>query len=348
MFAGRYRIVSLLGRGGMGEVYRAHDLQLQETIALKFLPSANLDAKSLERFRNEVRTARQVTHANVCRVFDIGESESAVYLTMEYIDGEDLASLLRRIGRLLEETGMAIAHQLCAGLAAAHEKGILHRDLKPGNIMIDGRGQVHITDFGLAAWAELVEGREAANGTPMYMAPEQLSGERASVRSDIYALGLVLYETFSGRRPFDVQSVPELYNLRKYNPVPHASTITHLDPAIDRFIARCLDPDPQQRPASARSLIAVFPGLDPLAAVLAAGETPSPELVAGAGGPGTLSAAVATALLGVIVAGLIGVPILAYSAGWLSRLELDQSPDVLAHHARELTTELGYAGLPRT
>jgi serine/threonine protein kinase len=147
----RYRIVALLGRGGMGEVYRAEDLKLGNVVALKFLPaSLQNDAAALAGFHAEVRNARQVSHPNVCRVYDIGEVNGQHFLTMEYIDGEDLASLLRRIGRLPADKALETAHQICAGLAAAHDCGLLHRDLKPANIMLDGRGRVRITDFGLA------------------------------------------------------------------------------------------------------------------------------------------------------------------------------------------------------
>src|SRR5690349_5300968 len=154
ILAQRYRIAGRIGRGGMGEVYRAYDLILEQDEALKFLPAGFAsNASALDRFRNEVRLARQVSHPNVCRVYDIGEIEDAPFLTMEYVDGEDLASLLRRIGRLPPDKALDIARRLCAGLAAAHEKGVLHRDLKPANIMIDARGEVLITDFGLAAIA---------------------------------------------------------------------------------------------------------------------------------------------------------------------------------------------------
>ena len=171
LLAARYRIVALLGRGGMGEVYRADDLTLSQQVALKFLPEAvagNPDA--LARFRNEVRVARQVSHPNVCRMYDVGEVEGHVFLSMEYVDGEDLGSLLRRIGRLPADKALEIARRLCAGLAAAHEKGVLHRDLKPANVMLDGRGQVLLTDFGLAGLAGRIEGAEVRNGTPAYMA----------------------------------------------------------------------------------------------------------------------------------------------------------------------------------
>jgi serine/threonine-protein kinase len=195
ILAGRYRIVGLLGRGGMGEVYRADDLKLGQPVALKFLPAAvENDAAALARFHSEVRVARQVSHANVCRIYDIGEADGQHFLSMEYVDGEDLASLLRRIGRLPPDKAIEIAHQLCAGVAAAHEAGVLHRDLKPANVMLDGRGRVKITDFGLAEAVEHVSPNEIA-GTPAYIAPEQLRGSPPSVRSDVYALGLVLYRS---------------------------------------------------------------------------------------------------------------------------------------------------------
>src|SRR5207302_9046426 len=145
----------------------------------------------------EIRIARQVSHPNVCRVYDLGDVEGQPYLSMEYVDGEDLGSLLRRIGRLPEVKALEIARKLCAGLAAAHDRGVLHRDLKPSNIMLHGRGNVLITDFGLAGLAAQMQGAEVRNGTPAYMAPEQLAGKEVSVQSDIYALGLVLYEVFT-------------------------------------------------------------------------------------------------------------------------------------------------------
>jgi len=184
LVAQRYRIVHLLGRGGMGEVYRADDLVLGQAVALKFLPTAaTASASALSRFRSEVRIARQISHPNVCRVYDIGEAEGLTYLSMEYVDGEDLASLLRRIGKLPQDKVLEIARQLCAGLAAAHDKGIIHRDLKPANIMLDGNGHVRITDFGLAGVVERI--RDIRSGTPAYMSPEQAAGKGVTLRSDI-------------------------------------------------------------------------------------------------------------------------------------------------------------------
>ncbi len=285
LLVARYRIVAMLGKGGMGEVYRADDLTLGQQVALKFLPEAvGGNANAVGRFRNEVRIARQVSHPNVCRVYDLGEVEGQLFLSMEYVDGEDLGSLLRRIGRLPGDKALEIARQLCAGLAAAHGKGVLHRDLKPGNVMLDARGQVLLTDFGLAGLAEQIEGAEVRNGTPAYMAPEQLAGKEVTVKSDIYALGLVLYEIFTGKRPFEANTLAELVRARSETaPASPSTLVRDLDPVVERVILRCLETNPASRPSSALAVAAALPGGDPLAAALAAGETPSPEMVAAAG-----------------------------------------------------------------
>src|SRR5258706_2031886 len=278
----------------MGDVYRADDLKLEQPVALKFLPPG-FDAKpeALERFLNEVRTARQVSHTNVCRVYDAGEANGQHFLSMEYVDGEDLASLLRRIGHLPKAKAIQIARQLCAGLAASHEIGVLHRDLKPSNIMIDGRGRARITDFGLAAFAKDVGGEDISAGTPAYMAPEQLAGREVSVRSDLYSLGLVLYEVFTGKPAFEASSVGELRRLQSdTTPTSPSSLVEGFDPMVERVILRCLEADPSRRPSSALAVAAALPGGDPLAAALAAGETPSPEMVAEAGDRTAVSPAV--------------------------------------------------------
>src|SRR5215469_10309652 len=216
LLGGRYRILTLLGRGGMGEVYRATDLTLGQSVALKFLPEeASRNQRLLERFHGEVRVARLVSHPNVCRVYDIGEIEGMPFISMEYVDGEDLASLLTRIGRLPADKAVETARKLCSGLAAAHDRGVIHRDLKPQNIMMNKRGEVVIMDFGLAAIAGELTGAEARNGTPAYMSPEQLKGAGVTARSDLYALGLVLYELFTGKRPFDAQSVQQLIDMQE-------------------------------------------------------------------------------------------------------------------------------------
>ena len=174
----------------------------------------------LARFHNEVRIARQVAHPNVCRVYDIREVEGRHFLSMEFIHGEDLSALLKKVGRLPGDKAVEIARQLCAGLAAAHDDGVLHRDLKPANVMIDERGRPRITDFGLAVVSEELRGEEVMAGTPAYMAPEQLTGKEVTQRSDIYALGLVLYELFTGKRVFEAKSIQELISLHEKSTPP--------------------------------------------------------------------------------------------------------------------------------
>lgn len=301
VFAGRYRMIGALGRGGMGEVYLADDLTLGQPVALKFLPDtlAN-DPARRDRFHAEVRIARQISHPNVCRVYDIGASDGIHYLSMEYVDGEDLTSLLRRIGRFPQDKAVDIARQICAGLAAAHDKGVVHRDLKPANIMLDGDGKVRITDFGLAEMAHTVSGSDARAGTPAYMAPEQLLGETVTNKSDLYALGLLLYEIFTGKQAFDAKTLGELTQLRASGSVASPSTIVGgIDPAVERVILQCLERDPEERPISALAVSAALPGGDPLAAALAAGETPSPELLAALGARSSVSAPHAWIMAGV-------------------------------------------------
>ncbi len=347
MLAERYRVIGLLGRGGMGEVYRADDLKLGQPVALKFLPRGLAsDPARLERFYAEVRIARQVSHPNVCRVYDVGEIEGQHFLSMEFVDGEDLASLLRRIGRLPPDKALEISRELVAGLSAAHDKGVLHRDLKPANVMIDGRGRARITDFGLAVAAgEVVEGE--ISGTPAYMAPEQLAGKGASVQSDIYALGLVLYELYTGRRAFEGATFQDLKRKHSEEAPASPSTVSPgFDPVVERVILRCLEKDPRARPSSALQVAAALPGGDPLAAALAAGETPSPEMVAAAGEEGAVSAAKAWALLGGIAAVIVACLLLAPFSTDIGLAPLPKSPDALADRARELVQKFGYGDRP--
>jgi predicted Ser/Thr protein kinase len=348
LLANRYRIVSLLGKGGMGEVYRADDLSVGQQVALKLLPaSLARDPEALHRFRNEVRVARQVSHPNVCRVYDLGESDGGYFLSMEYVDGEDLASLLRRIGRLPVDKALEIARKLCAGLAAAHEKGVLHRDLKPANIMLDGRGQVLLTDFGLAGLATEITGADVRSGTPAYMAPEQLAGKEVSVRSDIYALGLVLYEIWTGKRAFEANTLAELQRKQaETSPTSPSTLVRDLEPAVERVILRCLDPDPSRRPGSALSVAAALPGGDPLAAALASGETPSPQMVAAAGEGAGLSPRTAVLLLLAVIAGVIACSALALRTDAVQLAAPEYSPDVLSQKSRDLIQKLGYNSHP--
>ena len=362
LLADRYRIVSLAGRGGMGEVYRADDLKLGQMVALKFLPAAlERDPAARERLFAEVRNARTVSHPNVCRVYDIGEmdgpalsepsgsreSKGRAFLTMEYIDGEDLASLLRRIGRLPAPKALDIARQLCAGLASAHDKGVLHRDLKPANVMIDGRGQARITDFGLAVERGHDEPPADAAGTLAYMAPERFDGVPATVQSDLYALGLVLYEACTGHAPFAADTVDAWARAhRDLAPAAPSSHAGDLEPAVERAILRCLEKEPAKRPASAALVAAALPGGDPLAAVIAAGETPSPELVAASGEEGTLPRARAWLWLLACLGALAIVPVTLIPFSLAEHVPMNLSPDALQARARDTLEALGHSGMP--
>src|SRR5271170_6538915 len=350
MVAGRYRIIELLGRGGMGEVYRADDITLNQAIALKFLPALfGQDQTWLERFKNEVRLARQVTHPNVCRVFDIGEFQGDQFISMEYVDGENLGSLLRRIGRVPHDKALQIARQLCAGLGAAHDRGVLHRDLKPANVMIDGRGYVRITDFGLAAPADQLRKDALRAGTPAYMSPEQLAGRGVTVRSDIYSLGLVMYEMFTGRRAFRGGSLRDYQKMHtSEEPTPPSEIIEDIDPIVERVVLKCLEKDPRNRPASAMAVSAGLPGGNPLREILAAGETPSPEVVAAAGEAHVgLKPRLAMTYLAVGLACMILVVLLAPNAFVVQRAIRQKPPAVLTDKARDILNDLGYAQKPR-
>jgi serine/threonine-protein kinase len=346
MLAGRYRVVGMLGRGGMGEVYKAEDLLLDQVVALKFLPAEMARHPELvQRLLGEVRVARQVSHPNVCRAYDVGEVEGLRFLSMEFIEGDDLASLLRQVGRIPGDRGVELAKQICAGLAAAHHQKVVHRDLKPANLMVDRRGQVHVMDFGLALAGE-ARGREALAGTPAYQAPEQLAGREATARSDVWSLGVVLYELFSGQRPLGLSASSSrelLQEIEETTPVPLSVRVPDLDPAIDRVVMRCLSRDPRDRPASAVQVAAQLPGGDGLAAALALGETPSPEAVAEAGGEGTLSSRLALCLaLFAIVAFALGQ----WAQGQRHVASLVgevKPPQVLEETARSLLRALGHA-----
>jgi serine/threonine-protein kinase len=338
----RYRVVALLGRGGMGEVYRADDLTLDQPVALKFLPAASMsDPTRLARFHNELRVARQVSHKNVCRVYDFGEADGHRFLTMEYVDGEDLGTLLRRIGRIPHDKAVQIARQLCAGVAAAHERGVLHRDLKPANVMIDGQGNVRITDFGIATAAS--DTTQEFVGTPQYMAPEQFAGGLASIKTDLYALGLMLFETFTGRRAHEGATLEDLRQFHQSGThTTPSSLVKDLDPTVERIIMRCLQRDPEQRPASALQIAAALPGGDALADALAAGETPSPALIAAAGETDALGVLPGILLL---TASVVGMLVFAWASSRVStvgRSTLDLPPAVLIDRAMQLARTLGH------
>ena len=340
LLAGRYRIIERVGRGGMGEVYRADDLKLGQPVALKFLPeNVDTDPARLTQLHAEVRMARQVSHPNVCRVYDVDEFEGHTFLSMEYVDGEDLATLLRRIGRFPQDRAIELARQICAGLAAAHDRGVVHRDLKPANIMLDGNGRIRITDFGLAGAA----GEALRAGTPAYMAPEQLAGNEVTPRSDIYALGLVLYELFTGQRALDARNIAELVAKREQAAItPPSAIVRDLDQSIERVIFGCLEADPARRPASALRVAAALPGGDPLAAALAAGETPSPEMVAAAGITDAAPTRIVAAHVIWIAVSLAAVVALYQRVLIVNHVSLPKPPAALQDRIEEIVARLGY------
>jgi len=329
----------------MGEVYRADDLELNQSVALKFLPErVARNAADLARLRQEVRIARQIAHPNVCRTYDIAEAGGQIFVVMEYVDGEDLASVLRRLGRPTPDKALEITRQLCLGLGAAHENGVLHRDLKPANIMIDGRGRVRITDFGLAGTAEDIAAEVGIAGTPAYMAPEQQLSGAASIQSDIFSLGLVLYELFTGKRAADVTPRPDSSRPGSDSAVKTPSSLVgDVDPIVERVILRCLERDPARRPQSAYAVFGALPGGDPLAAAVAAGETPSPELVANAGVEGSVRPLYAGLAVLVAVLSLLGISAIQ------ARLfkGLGKPPSVLSVRAEDILTRVTGRPAPR-
>ncbi len=349
LLSGRYRIVSLLGKGGMGEVYLAEDLVLGEKVALKFLPEvAAAEPDLMERFVTEVRLARKVTHPNVARVHDIGEVDGRTFLSMEYVDGEDLGQLLRRIGRLPAEKALEISKQICEGLHAAHERGVLHRDLKPANVMLDGDGRVRLTDFGLAQLArDTDEGR--LMGTPSYMSPEQITGGDCTVRSDLYSLGLLLYELFTGKRAFTGKSIEELRAKQQHEePQPPSTILEFIDPVVEKIILRCIRKDPEERPTSARQVTLALPGGDPLAAALASGELPAPELVAAGAGDETTPVRTVTGLYGLWLAMIAALIVLApFHRGSDLRSPDEKPPAVLRDRVGTLLHDVGWTTPPR-
>jgi serine/threonine-protein kinase len=294
-----------------------------------------------------VRLARQISHPNICRVYDIAETDGHHFLSMEYVDGEDLASLLRRVGRFPPDRAAEVAQQLCSGLAAAHERGVLHLDLKPANVMIDGRGQVIIHDFGLASLIEQIPGNPLQAGTPGYMAPEQWTGGRVSTRTDLYSLGLVLYEVFTGRAAFPDETLSDLLRRdprgsKRPTPAAPSTLVDGMDPAVERVIQQCLSEDPRTRPESVMEIMAELPGGDPLAAAMRSGKTLSPEMVAAAPGGRPLTPLVAAAVFLLGVAGLVANVVLSGRLRVLERLTLPKPPEVMVDHAEGVIERLGH------
>jgi serine/threonine protein kinase len=260
LFVGRYEIIEELGAGGMGRVYRAFDKKIDEEVALKLIkPEIAADKKTIDRFRNELKLARKIRHSNVCGMFDLGEEGRTLFISMEYVRGEDLKSLLHRTKTLPIGTALSIARQVAEGLAEAHKLGITHRDLKPGNIMIDKEGNAKIMDFGIARslYGGGVTAEGAIIGTPEYMSPEQVEGKEADQRSDIYAMGIILFEMVTGRVPFEGETPFSIANKHKSEPPPvPKKLVPQIPEGLSKLILRCLEKDREKRYQSAEELLA--------------------------------------------------------------------------------------------
>jgi len=259
IFAGRYQLIEELGKGGMGIVYKALDKEVGEQVALKLLsPEIAADEKTVERFRNELKFARKISHRNVCRTYHFGEEEKTRYITMEYVPGEDLKSTIRRVGQLSVAKAVSIAKQVCEGLAEAHRLGVVHRDLKPQNIMIDREGSARIMDFGIARSlkAKGITGEGVMIGTPDYMSPEQAEGAEVDHRSDIYSLGVILYEMVTGQLPFGGDTPLSVILKHKTQEPPHPRQFNAQIPEdFNRLILKCMEKDRQRRYQSAQELL---------------------------------------------------------------------------------------------
>jgi serine/threonine protein kinase/uncharacterized protein HemY len=254
-FAGRYQIIEELGKGGMGKVYKAQDTDLKEKVAIKLLrPEIAADEKTIERFKNELKFARKIRHKNVCQMYDLNKEKGAHYITMEYVDGKDLKSMIRMMGQLSSGKTIFIAKQVCEGLVEAHGLGVIHRDLKPQNIMVDEEGNARIMDFGIARSLK-TKGITAAGvmiGTPEYMSPEQVEGKEVDQRSDIYSLGVILYEMVTGRVPFEGDT-PFTIGVKHKSEMPKdpKEFNTQLPEDLNLVILRCLEKDKEKRYQSA-------------------------------------------------------------------------------------------------
>jgi len=340
---GRYRIVTRLGRGGMGVVYHADDLKLGEPVALKFLGRASAEKSRVASLIEEVRIGRKIAHPNVCRLHDIVEIGARHFISMEFVEGEDLDLLIRRAGRLPLRRAIGIARDVCEGVKALHDAGVIHRDLKPANVLVDRRGRARVSDFGLATSVHSGPGSDSRlSGTLPYMAPEQFSGGEVGVATDIYSLGLVLWELFAGERALESSTFEEVFafhaagsRVRKL-----VSIVPDIPVVIEDIVGRCLEPDPSRRPSSADEVLRAIPGGDPLDAAIEEGETPTPEMVAASSMKGEMTWLALAAAVVVIGVGTV-------TSGWVFNegvrapiIREMRSPDEMNQRAGHLLTKL--------
>jgi serine/threonine protein kinase/Tfp pilus assembly protein PilF len=265
-FAGRFQIIEEIGKGGMGRVYKVQDTKVNEKIALKLIkPEIAKDKKTIERFSNELRLARKIRHKNVCQMFDLGEERGTQFITMEYVSGEDLRNSIRRFGQLPIGKSTSIVKQICEGLGEAHKQGVVHRDLKSNNIMIDDEGNVRIMDFGIARSLETkgITGAGVMIGTPEYMSPEQVEGKEIDQRSDIYSLGIILYEMVTGKLPFEGDTPFTVGVKQKSEPPQKPKDINSQIPNdLNNVILKCLEKEKENRYQSVGEILSELSNIE--------------------------------------------------------------------------------------